>query len=385
MEQFDSNFPHKTCCRCQRVNGDVLELRPCHCFYCKDCWIQHLYTYAISSTENPPRLSCGNCQRVVLSHICGSQAIHVGNNTSSKVSPFAAAAAAASNPLSQKTKLPVSTNINTAKDPNIQKLKPSPKRPKNTSTPKKTPVKRLRLVGAFCQNDFDNGLPLLKQFFEENGHCQVPSEGYPDLSAWMKRIRARDERRSLSAQQLDELRKYGYKAVKRSKTFEDRLAELNEFKANHGHLRVTYGYAGNPSLGEWVKNTRGGKTKLTPEQRQTLNQIGFVWETGYNRFDREWKEQYQLVENFYRENGHCRVREKEQRKLYEWCHTQRKQLSKNKLREDRKELLNAIGFFDPARRVGRSNGLKDEQKEPSNQAIHVPFEALPYYPTWKKV
>mmetsp|Transcript_33464 Transcript_33464/g.73406 ORF Transcript_33464/g.73406 Transcript_33464/m.73406 type:complete len:830 (+) Transcript_33464:265-2754(+) len=66
----------------------------------------------------------------------------------------------------------------------------------------------------------------------------------------------------------------------------ERLAELRDFKAVHGHCNVPRGYADNPSLGRWVNKQRchykhmkqGKQCPMTPERSRTLEKEGFRWE-----------------------------------------------------------------------------------------------------------
>jgi len=58
-------------------------------------------------------------------------------------------------------------------------------------------------------------------------------------------------------------------------SFDQRLQDLQAYKAQHGNCWVPYAYAPNPSLGEWVADMRGRQLKLKKDQRQALDQVGF--------------------------------------------------------------------------------------------------------------
>ena len=60
-------------------------------------------------------------------------------------------------------------------------------------------------------------------------------------------------------------------------SWEERLEQLEEYKAVHGHCRVPYKYNENPSLGYWANNQRHSfkSGKLSDERIADLNAIGF--------------------------------------------------------------------------------------------------------------
>jgi hypothetical protein len=62
--------------------------------------------------------------------------------------------------------------------------------------------------------------------------------------------------------------------------------------------------------------------------------------------NKKWNKQYEQLVEFKRKNGNCLVpkRYKQDPFLGQWVLTQRKLYSKNKLRPDRKELLDELGF-----------------------------------------
>eukprot|EP00978_Attheya_sp_CCMP212_P045945 scaffold367074_cov98-Attheya_sp.AAC.1 len=66
-----------------------------------------------------------------------------------------------------------------------------------------------------------------------------------------------------------------------------RYQELKEYQAEHGDCLVPSRYHPNPALGMWVRNQRNaysvwknekGKSSITPERIELLEQLGFVWD-----------------------------------------------------------------------------------------------------------
>ena len=95
------------------------------------------------------------------------------------------------------------------------------------------------------------------------------------------------------------------------------------------------------NLGNWAGNQRTRKNRLSPEQCQRLDDLGFVW----NVIDDKWENGYSALIKFYEREGHCLVprgKTKKARELSRWVQHQREK--SNKLSQSQRERLNAIGF-----------------------------------------
>jgi hypothetical protein len=68
-------------------------------------------------------------------------------------------------------------------------------------------------------------------------------------------------------------------ALRQDAQFDERLRELEEFKAKYGHCRVPQVWKENKRLGQWVATTRNLKKagKLPLERVKLLEGVGFVW------------------------------------------------------------------------------------------------------------
>jgi hypothetical protein len=125
---------------------------------------------------------------------------------------------------------------------------------------------------------------------------------------------------------------------------------LVEFKRKYGHCMVPSKYEQDESLGSWVghQRHRHAKNKLRPDRTRILNEIGFVWavERISNTNDKLWHQQHEQLVEFKRENGHCMVPTyyKQDKSLKEWVTTQRSNHGNNKIRPDRRKLLDELGF-----------------------------------------
>jgi hypothetical protein len=92
----------------------------------------------------------------------------------------------------------------------------------------------------------------------------------------------------------------------------------------------------------WV-NKQGSfhnKNKLQLDRKKFLDEIDFVWKVD------GWYQQYEQLVEFKRKDGDCRVPSKYEHDKYlgQWVAKQRSFHTKNEIRLDRKDLLDAIGF-----------------------------------------
>jgi hypothetical protein len=138
------------------------------------------------------------------------------------------------------------------------------------------------------------------------------------------------------------------------KNWNKQYEKLVEFKRKQGNCLVPQKYEEDKSLGRWADTQRQlySKNTIRLDRMGLLDKIGFVWRlraaSNYNsdEFESIWKHQYEKLVEFKRENGHCNMpqRHQEDMPLGNWVDKQRQFHSKNKLRLDRKGLLDDIGF-----------------------------------------
>lgn len=110
-----------------------------------------------------------------------------------------------------------------------------------------------------------------------------------------------------------------------------RCAELVEFRAEHGHCLVPLHWPRNSSLAHWVKRQRcqykakkqGKRTTLTVEREKLLRDLCFVWDS----HAASWEERLNELRDFKELRGHCNVPKMfpENQKLAVWVKCQRRQ------------------------------------------------------------
>jgi len=204
----------------------------------------------------------------------------------------------------------------------------------------------------------------LKEFKEKYGHCRVPgaSKEYSALNKWVLKQRSR---KYLPENRRELLDKLGLFEDKKVSLWNKNFEQLVNFKQQHGHMHVSKFYTNNKELLNFVKNIKRIKNKLSKERIQSLNTIGFIWNLANNGHNLKlesnyplWLQRYKELNKYKEKYGHCRVpaKSKEYPQLGNWVSKQR--LAKN-LPENRRKLLDTIGFFDKKKRlsIGKSKGM----------------------------
>jgi hypothetical protein len=152
--------------------------------------------------------------------------------------------------------------------------------------------------------------------------------------------------------------------------------KLIEFKRTKGHCRVPRSYELDKTLGQWVNDQRKThtKNKLRLDRKDLLDEIRFIWRVeGAPTFkpdDKFWHQQYEKLLEYRQKNGHCRVptKYKDDKSLGHWVGNQRANNNNNKLRLDRKTILEEIGF-----------AWKDDTMNQHDKLWHQHYEQLVEY------
>ena len=223
---------------------------------------------------------------------------------------------------------------------------------------------------------WEDHLRSLVAFKEQHGHTRVPHHRGPDmkLGGWLVRQRALHREGRLSQdrfQKMDEIGVDWHPAhtvrVPRqstSRNSDERMAELREFHAQHGHANVPTKYPPNQLLGNWVSNTRIGykKGQLSAKRIQELEELGFRWQGDRNSsvsIAATWEESFAALLAFRDVHGHTKVRSRhpDYPVLAAWVISQRVKHRRGILQPDRVQKLEAIGF-----QWGKAEYQPDSQK-----------------------
>ncbi len=201
----------------------------------------------------------------------------------------------------------------------------------------------------------------LAAFKERHGHTRVLHHRGPDmkLGGWLVRQRSLQRQGRLPLDRIQQMEEIGVdwnpagggRAPHQSSSSEQRMAELREFHARHGHANVPTKYPPNQLLGNWVSNTRIGykKGQLSAKRIQELVELGFRWQGDRNNSlgaAATWEESFAVLLDFQKTHGHVNVRstDTDHPVLASWVITQRLKHRRHTLQEDRVQKLEAIGF-----------------------------------------
>jgi hypothetical protein len=187
------------------------------------------------------------------------------------------------------------------------------------------------------------GLKLLVSYKEEFGHSSPPLglqyQGF-SLGQWCST--QRQSKKELTPERLNSLDALGFVLDPFQSQWEEGFTHLVAYKKEFDHCRPpnSYKYDGY-GLGNWVSNQRKKQGSFTSDQRNRLDELGFVWDV--NSY--VWLEGFQWLVSYKEEFGHCRVPVGLQYHGYNlgsWVSTKR--ATKDKLTTEKVNLLTDLGF-----------------------------------------
>lgn len=184
----------------------------------------------------------------------------------------------------------------------------------------------------------------MKEYKEQHGDCLISTSNYADpLVKWVtaqrryyRTLKEKGKSAHLDARKLQLLHEIGFVFRQKGsyKTFDERMVELMEFQAQHGHLRVPTNKSG---LGAFVATCRdqfrmsrqGKKCSMNEEKFSRLKAIGFEFQVGkspirtYPRHT--WQERFQQLQAYKQEFGDTMVPQSFSgyNNLGQWVKTQR--------------------------------------------------------------
>ena len=194
------------------------------------------------------------------------------------------------------------------------------------------------------ESAWEEGFAALSEFKAREGHCRAPEgyvEGMFNLGSWVSAQRT--NREGMSAERKQRLDQIGFVWDPYERLWEEGFSALTKFKTREGHCNVPKRHSeGNFKLGQWVGERRKRKDAMPIERRQSLDNIGFVWDP----IDGAWEEGFAALTKFKAREGHCRVPTSQFEEAFRvgvWVSNQR--ASRDALSAERKQRLEEIGFI----------------------------------------
>ncbi|MBF0584215.1 MAG: Helicase associated domain protein, partial [Magnetococcales bacterium] len=197
---------------------------------------------------------------------------------------------------------------------------------------------------------WEEQLEALTRFQAEQGHCLVPPS-WPDnplLADWVSKQRRDWRAGRLAAERIVRLDDLGFVWDPEEREWQQQWAALAEFQASHGHCHVTEAM---PELLEWIRQQRrsGMAQTLSPERRNSLDGLGFIWDSR----EAEWDAMVWAVKQFRAERNHCIIPAQfpENPALARWVATVRRAYANGALSPEQVQRLNGLGFIWDAKAV----------------------------------
>ncbi|KAL9187184.1 hypothetical protein ACHAXT_010904 [Thalassiosira profunda] len=209
---------------------------------------------------------------------------------------------------------------------------------------------------------FEERIDELRVYKAEHGHLNVKQSENKSMSQFccdMRYARRNPESRQgrkLTADRiasLDALEFDWGPQIKTVKSFQERIDDLQAYKAKHGHLKVKADE--DRSLYRFCVDMRhacrNSESTLTEDRIASLDALGFDWGLQQQmRARKTFKDRAEELQAYREKNGHINVKEGEDKSLYGFCRDMRyargnPDSSKGrKLTVERIASLNGIGF-----------------------------------------
>lgn len=152
---------------------------------------------------------------------------------------------------------------------------------KQISSEKRERLEALNFVWDPHESSWYQGFEHLKLFVLKEGHCLVPTSFSTEdfnLGTWVTSQRSKKTR--LAPYKIEQLNSLGFVWDTIEHAWQEGLKHLEAYRKREGHCLVHYTHReGDFSLGSWVKGKRLRQKNLSPDKRQRLDQLGFIWDT----------------------------------------------------------------------------------------------------------
>ena len=203
-----------------------------------------------------------------------------------------------------------------------------------------------------CDERWEQRCSELEEFIYKYGH--PPTRDF-DLTHGKLRRWLREQQRLVAAGKLQtdrwwRLTGLGLELLTLEQRWERRYVQLMEYRRRFGHCVVPAKWRDDVAFGQWVHTQRAFRKKgmLSADRIARLEAIGFEW---FERWDTpspdaHWDEMLRHLEQYRQEHGHTEVPStfRGVPGLGPWVIDQREISKLGKLKPDRRERLEAIGF-----------------------------------------
>ena len=213
------------------------------------------------------------------------------------------------------------------------------------------------------ETDWQNKFSELKEFKKKHGHASPSSisKEFNLIGVWCSTQRRNYRDKKLSQEKIDLLNSLDFDWNTFETDWQNNFLELQKFKKKHGHVNPPCSRSSEFNLlGDWCVKQRGSNRKGTLSQQRIdlLNSLDFDWDPK----ETDWQSNFLELQKFKKKHGHASPpcsRGSESSLLANWCVLQRKNQRKDKLSQERIDLLNSLDFdWDPLETDWQNNFLE---------------------------
>ena len=224
-------------------------------------------------------------------------------------------------------------------------------------------ISRLDALGMFWgskyEKQWNEAFSALCSYYQQNGTFEMPvayqTESGIQLGRWIRRQRDFYAAGKLSDEHIARLREVGF-VLEKSDPWEEKYQLAKAYFEEHGNLNVPAQYVINGVwLHKWLNEQKliaegKRKKKLTPEQLEKLEAIGFRYRT--TCYDEQWYERYEIARSYYEQYGNLNVPKGyvvNGIDLYTWILHERSNRQAGRRSKEQIFLLDSIGMIWQAR------------------------------------
>jgi hypothetical protein len=205
---------------------------------------------------------------------------------------------------------------------------------------------------------WEESFRALVAYKEKHGSCNVPCNFQQDraLRQWVCTQRS-CRLSTLMVEHRERLDGLGFDwetiQERQDRLWDEKFQSVKNYKRQHLDCCVPQGYKQDPELGSWVNKQRNlySQGRMLHDRRTKLESIGFTWSKtqsnpNTSNGDEKWFEKYSKLADFSKEHGHCMVPAsyEKDKSLGNWVLNQRSNYAGEILPQNRKELLDELGF-----------------------------------------
>jgi len=183
----------------------------------------------------------------------------------------------------------------------------------------------------------------------EYGDCNVPqkSSDHQILGTWVSNQRKLYALDKLERLKISRLESIGFDWNSLIEKWKRMFKELEIYKKEKGDCRIPAKFSQYPELGRWVATQRSdyAKRKLSADRIAQLQTLDFIWDP----LEVDWEISFEKLKQYKLLYGNCRVPfSYKDNNLGKWVSIQRRALKSGRLTNQRKRMLEEIGFeFSP--------------------------------------